>query len=343
MILLSIGDDLQAYNVYEYFHPAAPGSLYITKFGIVKVIADDRLPSIHHKSTRPRKDGITRFERDKLCYLDKQKSVAESMYIGGRKRREALQKIHESGSEFHSTDIWGLYCRSLTTNQILNEKLSWKDVNGNPHRGFEVDSFERPDPRYPKDYYPDRIVECELVPDERVSKFSGEDPAQKKDKAGPKVIAPKVHIFLARKELKQLVDMSSPKFICSTCGTSFSLEVERDHHVNESACTAELRSKEEERKRSLKSREDQMHVTRDNNLSFLLSMHSVMKQEVVDVEFGNPCKVSVLFYVDFSPFIVQLKSHYAVIRSNHIRSIKCRAGLSSMINILQCTQNCSSL
>lgn len=285
--------------------------MFITRFGVVKVIADDRLPPKHHTTKRARKDHVQRFDQAKHSYVCKQREAAENMYTGGRKRRQALQKMYESMhhylrvpktdnevEQFSAPDIWKLYCHTLSTRQILHDNMSWKDVNGDPYKDHEVDTFNRTDPRLAKDFHHSRIVECELVCDERICRSSNNVQGETSQQ---KAITPKVRIFLARSELSQRYDRASTRYVCSDCGKSFSIKLEWKQHLAHKLCFADSMSQKDKRSQALKIREDNLSGDENDTKTFLSSIHAVMKPRAVDVEFGNPCKVSkynVLFFFD---------------------------------------------
>lgn len=279
----------------DQYRQIKPGSMYITKFGIVKVISDNRLPPGHHKTKiKPRKVAVERFERNKRSYASKQNEVAEIMYSGGRRRRERLQKMQEIDGSLLGSSVWSMYCGSVNRQQILNDKLSWKDFNGDINKGFEVDSFDQQDPRHPKDWYHDRIVECELVGDERncipssTSSSSGSDT----DKSPPNMATPKMRLFLARNELSERYDKNDTVYLCSTCGVSFYSEDKWKTHTKNKACSAAMQAKQGERIMKLEAREENLIDSEADNAKFLSSMHAVMKPKVGRVQFGNPCNVS---------------------------------------------------
>lgn len=268
----------------------------MTKFGIVKVIADSRLPAGHHKTKRCRKCSAERFERRKHTHECKQRDVAESIYTGGRRRRQKLQMMQESTSarpaadSSLSTNIWNMYCETVTRHQILNERTSWKDVNGSPHNDLEVDLFTEVDPRLAQDYYPNRIVECELVNDERARiESNGNNPKQ--IKPGKSLAGSKIRLFLARKELIEVYDETAAKYACSTCGKSFCAKGEWEQHTKDDLCSVELKSKHEQRTARLEAREENLLDNGADNNTFLSMMHALTKTKHVDVDFGNPCKV----------------------------------------------------
>ncbi|KAL7522012.1 hypothetical protein ACHAWX_006704 [Stephanocyclus meneghinianus] len=283
------------------FGELKPGSMHVTKYGIVKVIADNRLPSVHHKAKLPRVDAVQRFLDYKGSFMCKQRAIAEIMYTGGRMRREQLQKMYlksidnESHSTSHSQNsdalsIWSMYCHSMTPHQILHEMMSWKDVNGDLFADAQAELFDREDIRVPRDFYPDRIVECVLVNDERKRICSKHDDDQHNTSA-LNGASPKMRLFLARKELVARYDKSDPNYICSTCRKSFYDVIAWKYHVNGKLCAVDLFSKQEERIRKLEAREEEILDLEGKSKTFLLSAHAVLKQKEVNVEFGNPCKV----------------------------------------------------
>jgi hypothetical protein len=299
---LSITNPFERRN---YFEKLKPGSLHITKFGIVKVIADDRSPATYAPNNLSRVDHVKRYDAMKYKYECKQRAVAESMYSGGRQRREQLKDMYLKSINANQTSIteqdhvteenaasavWGMYCHSISLQQIFHDKLTWKDTNGSPHADMIVDKFEREDIRYRKDFYADRIVECVLVGDERKKVFNNESDERIDNAKREVAVPPQMRLFLARKDLIQRYDKSDINYICSTCRRSFGYLDEWKDHVDNDRCTVELKLKQEHRSRNVETREEDLGLV--NNITFLTSMHAVMKPREDDVEFGNPVSIN---------------------------------------------------
>jgi len=298
------------------FPPLIPGDQFITTYGIVQVLSDDRAPP-DYEST-PLVDNIkelaheygqkikriantkkkimatialTQIQRRKrLLYLDDQfrNGISDAEVVDEVKRDEKL-----------AADIWAEYCTSTTPKVILKRPKLSPGQQYSAGQGLELEntgpyalhlaggitSFKGrnlltsdldpgQDPMEPKDSYPDRIVECVLIPDTRVrvstmeTRDEGEKRISKVSMA--KMIAQTslkreemvakdrenegkgvkdgdqpsnnvthnsaVKLYLRRNILTSVYNPLLPIYNCTTCGTAFFTRMGLKHHLDSNSC-----------------------------------------------------------------------------------------------------------
>lgn len=280
------------------------GVKFITKFGVVEVVADDRLPSDHHKSKAESKNKVSkaihRFNEKEMAFNNKKEKVVEGMYVGARMRRELMNQIYQEsiGKEDPSqamtqSKVWGMYCDTILPAQILDEGQSWRDNNPDPKERFDIETFDLKDPSTPADYYPNRIVECKVISDERKVKSSNDavDANAKHGTARPSQL--QMNIFLARKELTVVYDATEPRRVCPDCGQSFHSKYFLQLHSG--SCKVDIEARKVKREKKIKTRENNALIGSSTDIrGFLTRLHTIHTPKIVlvnGVEFGNPCKV----------------------------------------------------
>ncbi len=173
-----------------------PGSKFITQYGVVQVISDGNIPPDHNKTCIPMdiKDKVRTYNRKRKRIHERRANVITYSAKKQRKRRHDLMKIYLKSLEGNreeekqgkdgngnggsneeeacvSLQIWKHYC-SLTTpslilsgtyNQNMDDKMltQIQTVEKHPWNDLGIDPSE------PEDSYPNRIVECVLIRDER--------------------------------------------------------------------------------------------------------------------------------------------------------------------------------
>ncbi len=315
----------------ETFLQLQPGAKCISKYGVVEIISDDQLPADHHKS----KVTDTEFKAARLVYrrMDrfnarKTKLMGE-FAVGSRHRREELQKIYlesiaknddtANGNDKVSAQakIWQQYCTTITPKQILMDGKSWEKTN-KPGKEIVFDSLDENDPRIPADFYPDRIVKCKLVKDERTV-FDVKEPKKgavhlqyiERDPVEDNVVQLPIILHLARRELTRAYDPEEVNHVCSFCGEgNFKSRVHAKYHIDQGLCTGvKLLAKEDAEKR-IQAVENEALSGACSTETFLTKMHAVpaIKANAISFkkieEFGNPCKIKPSKKDKMPPWIV---------------------------------------
>lgn len=315
----------------ETFLQLKPGTKCITKYGVVEVISDDQLPADHHKS----KVTDTEFKAARVRFrrMDKLKArkmeLMEEFAVGSRHRREELQKIYldsiaknddtTNGNDKVTTQskIWQQYCTTMTPNEILMDGKSWDKTNKSA-KDIVFESLDERDPRIPADFYPDRIVKCKLVKDER-RVIDVKEPKKgavhlqyiERDPVEDDVVQLPIILHLVRRELTRAYDPEELNHVCSFCGEgNFKSRVHAKYHIDQGFCTdGKLLAKEDAEKRIL-SIENEVLSGACSTETFLTKMHalSAVKTNVVSFkkieEFGNPCKIKPSKKDKMPPWIV---------------------------------------
>ncbi|KAL7534884.1 hypothetical protein ACHAXR_006965, partial [Thalassiosira sp. AJA248-18] len=323
-------------RVADKFHQLEPGLKFSTRFGVVEVIADNRLPSDHIQATIDRKkmaNASRCFDKRREKNLEKELLVRDQIAVGTRHRREELKKIYlqtagtSTGTPTTQKEVWDLYCASISPKEILTEGLSWALCNNaDLMKRNKIDTVDlRDDPRFPKDRYPDRIVECKLVEDERDTVFGrlhgGLDNVTPDDESSNRVefhkteiqkqSVPIMRLFIARRELTQVYGSSSPNYICSYCGKSYQYNrTGLNYHLSQRTCLA-LKGVEKEK------REQRIEAVEIKALSggsscrgaLLTNVHGVIKTSEGPVrdeppDFGNPHKIKEFKKHKMPPWLV---------------------------------------
>ncbi len=274
---------------------------------MVAVISDSRIPSDHNQTCVPEdiKEKNKHYTR-KLERIEKRKSNF-MMYHAKlqRKRRMELMRIYlndvNKDNEGHdgntALQIWNQYCTLTTPRMILSEKYSQNLDNEilNHVKTIEEHPWNDAgdDPSAPADSYPDRIVECVLINDDRVKvcdleiesegewRLSQIDAARrsveeakciesKKNEDGINtniaLIVKNRHesgmkLFLTRKTLVHVYNEKVPIYICQNCGHTFSSRSGLKGHLKELTCVK--RSEKFKKERLAKLQEIEEAVLKD--------------------------------------------------------------------------------
>ena len=311
----------------EKFLQLKPGRKCVTKYGVVEIISDDQLPADHHKS----KVTETEIKAAKLVHrrLDKlnarKAKLLDEFAVGSRHRREELMKIYldsiggngdttnDNDEVTMQTKIWKQYCTTITPKQILSGEKTTQ-----PGKEPVFESLEDTDPRIPADFYPDRIVKCKLVKDER-KVIDVKEPKKgashlqyiERDPVDDDVVQLPIILYLSRRELTRAYDPEEVNHVCSFCGEgNFKSRVHAKYHIDQGFCTdGKLLSKEDSETR-IQTIESEALSGSCSSEDFLSKMHALVavKANIVSFknieEFGNPCKIKPSKRDKMPPWIV---------------------------------------
>lgn len=281
----------------ENFHQLKPGSKFVTRYGVVEVIADDRLPSDYcQKNIARDRNAVVAFTIRQKRFREKQKVVVDQIAAGTRHRREELKNMYleykrtcTGTTSEKQVKVWRLYCQSVPPDQILTRGSTCTCNNDELERRKKIETFDtKENPRFPRDYYPDRIVECKLVVNKRVSIVAAAKNRHVQDSndTGNQVeLDPKVkttnqnqtvpmRLFVARRELTRAT--------VSSVG----------YNSNTFLSTANKDGEKEEKQKRIKAIEKKALSGSGHNL--LQDFHGVeiKKRSTADpAQFGNPHKI----------------------------------------------------
>ncbi|KAL7553566.1 hypothetical protein ACHAWF_016864 [Thalassiosira exigua] len=287
------------------FHLLEPGSKFITKFGVVEVVADDRIPLDYRKSTihiDPKECRIHGVLRER--YKTRKMNLIDRIGAGTRFRREELNKMYlastrtsSGGSSMSQKKVWDLYCHSLSPKQILFEGVSLGSKN-EAKKQPTLQTLD-PDPRFPREYYPDRIVKCVLVEDERnvvVGSYNDESDRMeyctRPMRASQKKSVP-IHLFIARRELLKEYDASKDKLICRHCNCA---PPNLQLHLRKRSCHVNAMEQKEKKERRIEAVENRV-LSKSSECCDILqtTFHGIIKitthPKSDPPEFGNPYRI----------------------------------------------------
>jgi uncharacterized protein YifE (UPF0438 family) len=276
------------------------GARFITKFGVVEVIADDRAPEDISNTTCAATPHIVRaFMNRRARFRERYGRVINDIAAGTRYRREELTKLYIASKHTTSSTgtipilpqekVWNLYCKSLSLKQILLDGFS-----STVEKRRKVEAFTDEDPRFPVHLYPDRIVECKLVEDEReciIVKAAGSFLSTADEEIGANVleynvrerpsasiqIAP-MRLYIARNELVQEYDTSTPYFVCKVCGKTSRHREGMKYHFSNNLCWADTNEEKEERTKRIETIESKAMSGTGCRDALLTRQHGIVEE-----------------------------------------------------------------
>lgn len=284
------------------FPKLEPNSKFLTPYGVVKVISDSRMPEDHNKTCLPKDVG-----RKHRVYARKDERIQTRkmnfmLFHAKKQRRRRIELMNIQQKEIDekrdhpleykqnqnerevekSKEIWRLYSTLIEKpSLILTGKYS---QNLDPKMHDQVQNVEKhpwnylgQDPVEPIDSYPDRIVECVLIEDERMKINDlniGTDPAKgqllhmnivKKsvEKAREEILNMKkngtstrienahpsgLRLFLRRRLLVNSYDSEIPIYQCSKTGKVFQTIMGLTEYLKNKESPTEITRKNIERR-----------------------------------------------------------------------------------------------
>jgi hypothetical protein len=284
-------------DLAERFGILEKGARFITKFGVVEVIADDRVPenSIKSKSTATPKTVRTYLNR-RQRFRERYDRVIRDIAAGTRYRREEVSKMYAAsklstsaaGVNISQEKVWSLYCKSLSLKQILLDGFSSAE-----EKVGKVEKFSEEDPRSPPDLYPERIVECRLVDDERefiIVSAGYNFRSPENDEAGAsgleynvrerpstRIQISSMRLYIARNELVQEYDAATPCYICKICSQTSRHRTGLKYHLSNSLCWEDKNEEKEHRSKQIRAIESKVISGTGCRDTLLTSLHGVVE------------------------------------------------------------------
>ena len=258
------------------FPQIRPGASFITLFGVVMVVKDDRIPEDYGTTFVGEKEKQESKQiRDRKPRKHKGKSTGHMQSQYNLLHKSMLRQLY--GNEEYSCCISS---RCMPVDHNFSSKVirtrcaqeNWPvESKAHPHEANHINV----NPMEPADSYPNRIVECVLLPDMR-KRVYGEDEDEgeectnlmKADVAKRTVtqamaeavnltsskplnqyIEPKTgteaRIFMQRRLLHTLYNPDIPVYVCLFCGQHFNSSVGHKGHINTKSCLRSKLKKEE--------------------------------------------------------------------------------------------------
>lgn len=265
------------------------GDCFVTDFGVVKVVKDERVGDDFGKtlvSPNVKKQSITFTRQKERIRRRIHKSFLYHAKLG-RKRRQRIHNLYlqrKDGSisaKDFASEIFNNYIPGISENQALAGLFQLEQNNLVPAPVFPED------PLQPKDSYPERIVECVLIKDERKritdkdDEFYDSDDINQLGKASS-IIAnsqkvkqhensseasgtDEIHesgmkVYIRRNLLTVPYTKQLPFYACSDCGKSYNIRSVCKAHIDEKKCLEQLETAKDAREKLLEEIEESLKL-----------------------------------------------------------------------------------
>jgi hypothetical protein len=204
------------------FHRLAPGHEFVTIFGVVRVLNDDRGP-----------DPVGRLP-EKGDKVVKQWKTARSKRM---MKVEALHAAATGANLFRRRALGTLYTKGLVSAGTVSDVYSRTrtDAGGKESSERFVVPEESPDPEVPAESYPDRIVECAFIPDAREHITLDRDGSEDSLVCSSEGI-PGSRMYVRRRDLTEGYVRDEVTFTCCYCGQTFASRPGATYHLRSSGC-----------------------------------------------------------------------------------------------------------
>jgi hypothetical protein len=210
-----------------------PGQQFVTPFGIVEVVKDDRVfptavfpDDIQDRHRKYKKIKASEDVRDlgrhakRAAKLRVRRNAINALYEKDKANRRSVFDAYFGGDPEHIRSV-------INAKKALPSALSNRQAS---------------DPKEPEDSFPDRIVECIWITDKRSHVLNSGEASVKRDAEQP----PK-KLYLQRRLLKQLYDEGDSVFYCPDCGRQFHSSQSHKAHCLQKKCIQEAELKKEKR------------------------------------------------------------------------------------------------
>ena len=173
-------------------------------------------------------------------------------------RRVASYVVAAGQSLFRRAQLSQLYQEGRVT--AWNVQRVYRSGGSSSTPGRLAVSQALSDPSAPDGSYPDRIVECRVIPDEREHFVVNADCSHDVVRRCDGVVGEDggYRVFLRRRDLQHNYDKSASTFSCSQCGQSFMSRPGAVHHVRSGACASRKKSHASATARNLQSVQDRV-------------------------------------------------------------------------------------
>lgn len=211
------------------------GSKFVTQFGVVEVVKDDRAVPTGTTSQLPKK-GTRKYAAARIPWEAKNAKIHEEIAKILRIRKKRIDSLFESGNLRKDSMFYAYYGGDPKEKKISATALP--KLNEIPK-----------DPTHLEESFPDRIVECRLCPDLRKRSVSNQlNPSgllQNCDSASANVKP--MTLFLQRKLLAQEYREEATNYVCQKCGKDFASQPGVTYHIKSDACGQKNATKRERR------------------------------------------------------------------------------------------------
>mmetsp|Transcript_37185 Transcript_37185/g.42439 ORF Transcript_37185/g.42439 Transcript_37185/m.42439 type:complete len:354 (+) Transcript_37185:1028-2089(+) len=220
------------------------GSKFVTKFGVVEVIADDREEPTYRypHDIKFRSKNYTVLEGRQMFWI-RRSIMAFAFYA--RLRRSRLMRIYDYKN--------------------INAETTYKAYFGASIQRFDVKPCkeilpkeQRQDPLFPAEALPDRIVQCKLLPDERKRVDCDDSKSRKQNnihdddsKSRGKFL--NTTLYLRRRDLTKVYNPQVNIYSCPGCGPHFTSKDGYMYHIKNEVCYKKSKLRGKQRKEDVEN------------------------------------------------------------------------------------------
>lgn len=222
----------------------APGTKFVTHFGVVEVVKDDRAIPTGVTANLPKKGNRSYAQRKTKTDLSNSKNN-EIIAVNLRIRRRRIDSLYASDN-------------------LNRDGMFFAYFDGNPKE--KLVSAAPPvkltpipkDPSHLEESFPNRIVECRLCPDlrKRYASNNLDTPLESNENSTSSALG-RTTLFLQRKLLTEEYNDSGSTYFCERCGRVFLSVPGLKYHVTSDVCkqkgSSERRKREEREARIQKA------------------------------------------------------------------------------------------
>jgi len=233
------------------FSTLEPGKKFVTPFGVVEVVKDDRatptavLPDDAQQRYRKYQKAQIAIEAKELrrhakiaSKLRIRREAVSALYEKGKANRRSVFDAYFGGDPEHIRSV--IKANEALANDVSNTKSS------------SGDEWRTSDPKIPKDSYPNRIVECKLITDHRWHNLDSTNTRVKRS-----FNQKPAKMFLQRRLLKEPYEMGDTAYHCPDCGKKFHNSQSRKLHCAQKKCIQDAKALKEKREKT------QLRIERD--------------------------------------------------------------------------------
>ena len=193
-----------------------PGDRFVTKFGVVEVVKDDRATA---NAELPSNIKFLRnsYNNAKSQIEGSNKKLFNFKATHLRNRRNRINSVYENKNPLSKATIEDAY------------------FGGKKEQHRPLRKMTKADPMAPEGSYPDRIVECVLIPDKR-RRVVGEGKTTLGMQLDANFVAKQTRLFLRRDALTEKYIRDNPKYSCMDCGQQFTSFPGLQYHSKIKSC-----------------------------------------------------------------------------------------------------------
>mmetsp|Transcript_14784 Transcript_14784/g.21864 ORF Transcript_14784/g.21864 Transcript_14784/m.21864 type:complete len:723 (-) Transcript_14784:89-2257(-) len=158
----------------------------------------------------------------------------KELYLHSRSTKDEKKNGDKAMSQ---DNVWKLYCKNITPGEILRGTRALCGYFKDEEKERNQNIME--DPREPRDSYPDRIVECFLITDERqreTNLLDGDRDSGFSCLENERHPAPKIRFFIQRRFLTQIYYPFHYVYVCSFCGYNLTTKSGLTSHLKLDVC-----------------------------------------------------------------------------------------------------------